>query len=150
MIENHLTMSGNLAGDVELKYSQAGKPYAVFTVMQSVRVKQGETWVDGPKNGLRVTCFGDLAEHVAESLVKGSRVVVSGRLEPQQWADAQTMQPRYGWAMAADDVAASLKFHTGQLTKAQQGGFQGGPSGRRANVTADPWAGSGQENQPPF
>ena len=155
MSDNTLTITGNLPDAPELRFTQSGIAVATFTVMQTKREKQGDQYVDGAKNGLRVTVWRDMAENVAESLVKGSRVTVTGRLEPQNWQDRESGANRYGWELVADDVAVSLRFHTAQPNKVDRrggrGGFGGGasqgpPQGAPAN---DPWAGGGQGGYDP-
>lgn len=158
MSDNTLTITGNLPDAPDLRFTQSGIAVATFTVMQTKREKQGDQYVDGAKNGLRVTVWRDMAENVAESLVKGSRVTVTGRLEPQNWQDRETGANRYGWELVADDVAASLRFHTAQPNKvdrrggrASQGAPQGGGYGQAQG--GDPWAGGGNQggyDDPPF
>lgn len=170
MSDNTLTITGNLPDAPELRFTQSGIAVATFTVMQTKREKQGDQYVDGAKNGLRVTVWRDMAENVAESLVKGSRVTVTGRLEPQNWQDRESGANRYGWELVADDVAVSLRFHTAQPNKvdrrqgggrafgggAQQGQQQGAPQGgygqSQGAPNADPWAGGGNSypDEAPF
>lgn len=167
MSDNTLTITGNLADEVELRFTQSGIPVASFVVMQTKREKQGDQYVDGAKNGLRVTVWRDQAENVAESIGKGDRVTVTGRLEPQQWQDRQSGDNRYGWELVADEVAVSLRWATAKPNKVQrnqqgggfgggqQGGYgrsQGAPQGGPAQG-GDPWAGGGQGggyDDPPF
>lgn len=132
MSDNTLTITGNLADEVELRFTQSGIPVASFVVMQTKREKQGDQYVDGAKNGLRVTVWRDQAENVAESIGKGDRVTVTGRLEPQQWQDRQSGDNRYGWELVADEVAVSLRWATAKPNKVNrrqnggQGGYQSG------------------------
>lgn len=165
MTDNTLTITGNLADDVELRFTQSGIAVASFVVMQTKREKQGDQYVDGAKNGLRVTVWRDQAENVAESIGKGDRVTVTGTLEPQQWQDRQSGDNRYGWELNADEVAVSLRWATAKPQKAnrRQGGQngagwggapQGGGSPGYSAPTApqgDPWGGSQDDySQPPF
>lgn len=145
MSDNTLTITGNLPDAPELRFTQSGIAVASFTVMQTKREKQGDQYVDGAKNGLRVTVWRDMAENVAESLVKGSRVTVTGRLEPQNWQDRETGANRYGWELVADDVAASLRFHTAQPNKVDRrnGGRPTAPSPQ-----GEQWNGGGYSNAP--
>ena len=157
MTDNTLTITGNLADEVELRFTQSGIAVASFVVMQTKREKQGDQYVDGAKNGLRVTVWRDQAENVAESIGKGDRVTVTGTLEPQQWQDRQSGDNRYGWELNADEVAVSLRWATAKPQKARRGqnggegggyspgagnGAQGGYGGRQGG---DPWAGGGQQ-----
>lgn len=167
MSDNTLTITGNLADEVELRFTQSGIAVASFVVMQTKREKQGQDYVDGAKNGLRISVWRDQAENVAESIGKGDRVTVTGRLEPQQWQDRQSGDNRYGWELVADEVAVSLRWATAKPNKVQrnqqgggfgggqQGGYgrsQGAPQGGPAQG-GDPWAGGGQGggyDDPPF
>lgn len=177
MSDNTLTITGNLADAPELRFTQSGLAVASFVVMQTKREKQGDQYVDGAKNGLRVTAWRDLAENLAESLEKGSRVTVSGRLEPQQWQDRESGANRYGWELVADDVAVSLRFHTARAQKVdrrqqgtrpsgqgeqwnqqggyggqQQGGYgQGAPQGYGQQGPGNaPQGGGYGDDEPPF
>lgn len=145
MPDAYMTITGNVADVPELKFSQAGKAWAQLTVILNERREQSPgNWVEVAKNGMRVVAFGDLAEHAAESVQKGDRVTVAGRLVPQQWEDRETSQARYGWQLQADDVALSLRWATGRVQKARRGG-NGGDAG--------PWAGGGSQggyDAPPF
>lgn len=167
MSDNTLTITGNLADEVELRFTQSGIAVASFVVMQTKREMQGQDYVDGAKNGLRISVWRDQAENVAESIGKGDRVTVTGRLEPQQWQDRQSGDNRYGWELVADEVAVSLRWATAKPNKVQrnqqgggfgggqQGGYgrsQGAPQGGPAQG-GDPWAGGGQGggyDDPPF
>lgn len=167
MSDNTLTITGNLADEVELRFTQSGIAVASFVVMQTKREKQGQDYVDGAKNGLRISVWRDQAENVAESIGKGDRVTVTGRLEPQQWQDRQSGDNRYGWELVADEVAVSLRWATAKPNKVQRnqqgGGFGGGQQGGYGRSQGAPqggpaqggdrWAGGGQGggyDDPPF
>ena len=173
MSDNTLTITGNLADDVELRFTQSGIPVASFVVMQTKREKQGQDYVDGAKNGLRVTVWRDQAENVSESIGKGDRVTVTGTLEPQQWQDRQSGDNRYGWELNADEVAVSLRWATAKPQKVRRGqggggggGYSSGPAnggqggygaqqggGYSQPQGGDPWAGGGNRggyDDPPF
>jgi single-strand DNA-binding protein len=147
MSDNTLTITGNLAEDPTIRFTQSGIAVASLTVMQTKREKQGQDYVDGAKNGLRVTAWRDLAENIAESLGKGDRVTVTGRLEPQQWQDKETGANRYGWELVAEDVAVSLRFHTAKPQKVdrrQQGGGYGAQQGQGAPYSGQGYGGQAQ------
>lgn len=163
MSDNTMTITGNLPDDPELRFTQSGIAVASFTVMQTKREKQGDQYVDGAKNGLRVTVWRDQAENTAESIGKGDRVTVTGRLEPQQWQDRQSGDNRYGWELNADEVAVSLRWATAKPQKVRRGqngggGYSSGPGngaqgGYGGQQGGDPWAGggtSGGYNEPPY
>jgi single-strand DNA-binding protein len=86
-----LTVTGNLAGDPEMRYTQQGKAVTTITVMTSRRTKQGEQWVDVDTTPWKVTAWERLAENVAETLHKGDPVVVVGTAAENSWEkDGQT------------------------------------------------------------
>ena len=148
MADALLTISGNLAGDPELRSTNSGLPVVSFKIMQNKREKdQAGNWNETAKNGLRVTAWRELAEHIAESFQKGQRVIVTGRLEPQQWQDKNTGENRYDWQLIADDAGHSLRFATAQAVKAERssqqsgGGFGGGPQQSNDNAWGAPQGG---------
>lgn len=161
MTDNTLTITGNLADDPELRFTQSGIAVATFVVMQTKREKQGDQYVDGAKNGLRVTVWRDQAENVAESIGKGDRVTATGTLEPQQWQDRQSGDNRYGWELNADEVAVSLRWATSKPQKVRRGQNGGGGGGYSSGAQGgygsqqggDPWAGAatgGGYDEPPY
>lgn len=89
--ETSITIVGNLTADPELKFTQSGIPAANFTVASTPRSfdRQTNEWRDGDPLFLRCTVWRDHAEHVAESLSKGMRVIVQGNLRASQWTDKQ-------------------------------------------------------------
>lgn len=125
MADTTITISGNLAAAPELRFSHAGNAVASFTVMLSKRQQdQGGQWQEVAANGLRCVAFSDVAENIGESLDKGARVLVTGRLEPQQWQDKTSGENRYGWQLVVNDIGPSLRWATAQPVKALRG--QGG------------------------
>lgn len=168
MSDNTLTITGNLADDVELRFTQSGIAVATFVVMQTKREKQGNEYVDGAKNGLRVTVWRDQAENVAESIGKGDRVTVTGTLEPQQWQDRQSGDNRYGWELNASEVAVSLRWATAKPQKVRRGqngggggGYSSGPAngaqggygpqgGQQSGYSAPQGGGEDDYSTPPF
>lgn len=114
----HITLTGNITRDPELKYAQNGKAYAFFTIAWNERTKDktGE-WVDTPPMWVNVTCFGRVAENVAASLNKGNRVTVQGRAEPEEFHPTNGTPPTMQIRIVADSVAADLRFQTVQITK---------------------------------
>lgn len=117
MSDNTLTITGNLAADPDLRFTQSGLAVASMTVMQTKRVKQGDQWVDADTNGVQVTAWRALAENIAESLGKGDLVTVTGTLDPRNWVDRNTGDKRYGWEINATDVAVSLRYATAKPVK---------------------------------
>ena len=137
-----ITVTGNLTDDPQLRYTPNGVPVTTFTVATTERVKDGSGgWADGDTVFLRADCWRALAEHAAESLRKGSRVVVTGTLRARRW-ETKEGESRTSWEIRADEVAASLTFATVVITKA---GRSNGP------VPEDPWASPASgDDEPPF
>ena len=125
--ETQLTIIGNLTAAPELRFTNSGVPVASFTVASTPRTfdKQSGEWRDGEALFMRCSAWRDLAENVAESLTKGARVIVQGRLQQRSYTDKEGNQ-RTGIDLQADEVGASLRYHTATLTRAnkQQGGWQ--------------------------
>lgn len=104
-----MTVSGRLAADPELKFTQSGKAVTRIRVVASDRVKVGDEWKDGDTLWISVTCWDRLAENVAESTKKGDLVIVTGRLLTEEWTDREGNK-RSAITMKADSVGADLTF----------------------------------------
>lgn len=133
-----ITITGNATSDAELTFAQSGTALARFTVAVSKREKQPDgSWGDGKSSFYRVTAFQQLAEHAAESVKRGDRVTVVGRLELREYE--HNGEKRLSPDVTADEVALSLRFATATATKAQRQQpaqqSQGGP-----RQQADPWS----------
>ena len=85
-----VSVAGNLTGDVELSYTKDGIARANFTVAVSKRVKDGDKWKDGPASFVRCTAWRQVAENCAETLGKGTRVMVTGQMAQREWEDPKT------------------------------------------------------------
>jgi single-strand DNA-binding protein len=85
MADTHVTITGNLTDDPELRFTPAGTAVANFRLAVTARVRDGETWRDGDTSFFRVNVWRQLAEHAADSLSKGDRAVVIGRLRSRSW-----------------------------------------------------------------
>lgn len=124
--ETSITIVGNLTADPDLKFTQSGIPAANFTVASTPRTfdKQSNQWVDGDPLFLRCTVWRDHAEHVAESLSKGMRVIVQGNLRANQWTDKQGNN-RTTYQIDVAEIGPSLRYATARVSKAtsQQGNF---------------------------
>jgi len=131
-----LTVTGNLTGDPDLRYTGTGTPVAAFTVAASRRVydQASGQWKDGDTLFLRCSAWRDLAEHVAESLTKGTRVVVTGRLRQREYETTEG-DKRTVYEVDADDVGASLRWATAKVAKATR------ERAPHPADTDDPWAG---------
>ena len=109
MADTHVTLTGNLTDDPELRFTPNGNPVATFRLAVTARVKDGDSWRDGETSFFRVNVWRDLAEHVAESLSKGDRAVVVGRLKLRSWETPEG-EKRSVTEVEADEVGVSLKF----------------------------------------
>ena len=136
-----ISITGTLGKDPEGKTSNAGKPFARFSLAWSESSKdQNGQWTDGPTQWVQVTCFGRVAQNLVASLHKGDRVNVTGRIKPESWPSQQGEQTVL--ALTADTVSPDLTFASVQVQKnpkGQQGGGQqqGGFGGRQGG--GDPW-----------
>ncbi|MBT2383012.1 single-stranded DNA-binding protein [Streptomyces sp. ISL-11] len=111
--ETPITVIGNLTADPELKFTDNGSALAKFTVAATPRTydKDSGQWRDGTSTFFRCAAWRTLAEHIAESLTKGSRVVVSGRIRQHNWQTPEG-ENRSMLALEVDDIGASLRFTT--------------------------------------
>ena len=109
MADTHVTITGNLTDDPELKVTPTGAQVVNFRVAVTARVRDGETWRDGDTSYFRVNAWRQLAEHVADSLAKGDRAVVIGRLKSRSWETPEG-DKRSVVEVEADEVAPSLRW----------------------------------------
>lgn len=137
--ETIITVIGNLTGDPELRFTPSGAAVANFTVASTPRTfdRQSNEFKDGETLFLRCSVWREVAENVAESLHRGTRVIVSGRLKSRSWDDKETGQKRTVIEMEVDEVGPSLRYATTKVTKTQRGGGGGGFGGSQE----DPWSG---------
>lgn len=131
------TLIGNLASDVELRYTNTGKPVGSVTIAVSDRVrnKQSGEYEDGPTWWARCTIWGELAEHASSSLHKGVRVIAQGRLVQRDWEDKQG-QKRTSVEVTVDAIGPELKWATANVTRTGGRGGAGGANG----AAVDQWA----------
>ena len=113
-----LTITGNLTGDPELRFTGTGTAVVAFTVAASRRVYDQATgqWQDGDTLFLRCSAWRELADHAAESLTKGTRVIVTGRLKQRTYETTEG-EKRTVYEVDADDVGPSLKWATAKIAK---------------------------------
>jgi single-strand DNA-binding protein len=116
-----LTITGNLTGDPEVRFTAPGTAVAAFTVAASRRIYDQATgqWQDGDTLFLRCSAWRDLAEHAAETLTKGMRVIVTGRLKQRSYETTEG-EKRTVYEIDADDVGPSLKWATAKIAKASR------------------------------
>ena len=122
------TIVGNLTAEPELRFTPSGAAVANFTVASTPRTfdKNANEWKDGEPLFMRCSVWRDAAENVAESLHKGMRVIVQGRLVSRSWEDKDTGQKRTVVEMQVDEVGPSVRYATAQVAKVQRGQQQGG------------------------
>ena len=144
-----ITVIGNLTADPELRFTPSGAAVANFTVASTPRMfdRQSNEWKDGEALFLRCSVWKEAAENVAESLSKGARVVVYGRLDQRSWEN-QEGERRSKVEIIADEVAPSLRWATAEVTKnSRDGGGSSGDSGGGRPATG---AGNFPTDEEPF
>jgi single-strand DNA-binding protein len=141
--ETIITVVGNLTDDPELRFTPSGAAVANFTVASTPRNfdKQTNEWKDGDSLFLRCSVWRQAAENVAESLQRGNRVVVQGRLKQRSY-ETKEGEKRTVFEMEVDEVGPSLKYATAKVTRTQRGSGGGGGGGGfgAAQTDNDPWA----------
>ena len=167
--ETPITVIGNLTADPELRHTRNGSPVANFTIASTPRTfdRQTNDWKDGETLFLRCTVWQDMAEHVAQSLSRGSRVIAQGNLASRTF-DTKEGERRTVFELDVQEVGPSLRYATATVTKVdrrnsqQCGGYQqaqGQPSysqGQQAQgwgqpSGGDPWGGApAQSSDAPF
>src|SRR5690606_9344355 len=151
-----ITVVGNLVADPEPRVSQAGKSWVTFRIASTPRVRdrQSGDWTDGEPLFLGCRAFGDYADNIVQSLTKGTRVIVQGRLTQRSYTDNQGQQ-RTALDLEVEEIGPSLRFATAQVTRGQArgqvGGFGGNGGGQQpagqsgwAQPQDNPWTNSGQ------
>ncbi|WP_331719024.1 single-stranded DNA-binding protein (plasmid) [Streptomyces sp. NBC_00289] len=130
-----LTVIGNLVDDPELRFTSAGVPVARFTVASTPRVfdRDSNAWRDGEPTFMDCSAWRQLAENLAGSVSKGSRVVVAGRLRTDRWETPEG-EKRSRMVLDVDDVGASMTFATVTITRTTR------PVPSRETAPDDPWA----------
>lgn len=143
--ETVLTIVGNLTAEPEIRFTSSGIPVASFTVASTPRMfdKQTNEWRDGEALFMRCSAWRDLAENVAESLTKGSRVIVQGRLQQRSYTDKEGNQ-RTSIDLQVDEVGPSLRYATAQPVRAARS-TQQQPQGWGQN---DAWGNPSSEPAP--
>jgi len=166
-----ITIAGNLVDDPELRYTPTGQAVARFRVASTPRFMDRQTneWKDGESLFLSCNVWRQAAENVAESLQRGMRVIVQGRLKQRSY-ETKEGEKRTVYEVEVDEVGPSLRNASAKVTKTQRsgggGGFGGGGGGNQAGYGGgqgggrqqadDPWAtdsrggGEGFSDEPPF
>ncbi|GGF91846.1 single-stranded DNA-binding protein [Rhodococcoides trifolii] len=179
--ETVITVVGNLTADPELRFTPAGAAVANFTVASTPRTfdRQTNEWKDGDALFMRCNIWREAAENVAESLTRGARVVVTGRLRQRSF-ETREGEKRTVVELEVDEIGPSLRYATAKVNKASRGGGGGGggfgggsgssggsggssrPSGGGNSGGDDPWGSApqasgsfgggrnGGDDEPPF
>ena len=150
----NVTVVGNLTNDPELRFTPSGAAVASFTVATSSRYldKTTNEWKDGEPTYLRCSVWRQYAENVAESLTKGTRVMVSGKLKQRSY-ETREGEKRTVMEVEVEDVGPALRYATAKITRVQRtdGGFSSG--GGSSAPADDPWATDAPPahfDEPPF
>jgi len=167
-----ITVVGNLTADPELRFTPSGAAVANFTVASTPRIYDRQTgeWKDGEALFLRCAIWREAAENVAESLTRGARVIVQGRLKQRSF-ETREGEKRTVFEVEVDEIGPSLRYATAKVNKASRsggggGGFGGGGGSRQPAQTGggassgagdDPWGSApasgsfgGGDDEPPF
>jgi len=161
--DTQITIVGNLVADPELRFTPAGQPVATFRVASTPRIRDAASgeWRDGDSLFLTCNVWRQAAENVAESLQRGMRVIVSGRLRQRNY-ETKEGEKRTVYEVEVDDVGPSLRNASAKVTRAnrssggfsggQGGGNQGGQGSSGGGRAEDPWASDsgGYSDEPPF
>jgi len=151
--ETTITLAGNLVEDPELRYTPGGQPVTRFRVASTPRYldKASGEWKDGDSLFLTCNVWRQAAENVAESLTRGTRVIVTGRLRQRSYQTKEG-EKRTVFELEVDEVGPSLKNATAKVQKASRG--SGAGNGGQRQGDGDPWASEpapgGYSDQPPF
>lgn len=165
-----ITVVGNLTADPELRFTPSGAAVANFTVASTPRIldRQSGEWKDGEALFMRCNIWREAAENVAESLSRGSRVIVTGRLKQRSF-ETREGEKRTIVEVEVEEIGPSLKYATAKVNKASRGGGGGGFGGAPSDATGgaqrpaatgpaeDPWGSApasgsfgGNDDEPPF
>ena len=173
--ETTITVIGNLTSDPELRFTPSGSAVANFTIASTPRTfdRQSNEWKDEETLFLRASVWREAAENVAESLTKGVRVIVTGRLKSRSY-DTKEGEKRTVIELEVDEIGPSLRYANAKVSRSQRSnqgeqagsGFQGSTSGASGQSVQqdDPWGlpttagaagaagggGNGPAGEPPF
>jgi single-strand DNA-binding protein len=131
--DNHTTIVGNLVEDPELRFTNTGIAVTNLRVAVTQRIQQDGQWRDGDTSFFKVNIWRGQAEHLADSLSKGDRVMVTGRLRQRSW-DTPEGKKRSVTELEADEVGASLKWATAKVERTSQRGNGERSSGRERSA----------------
>jgi single-strand DNA-binding protein len=162
--ETTITVIGNLTNDPELRFTPSGSAVANFTIASTPRTfdRQSNEWKDGETLFLRCSIWREAAENVAESLTKGMRVIVSGRLKSRSY-ETKEGEKRTVIELEVDEIGPSLRYASAKVNRTQRqnsgqqgtGGSQGwandqGWGNTQPAQQEDPWGTQRPDTEPPF
>ena len=150
--ETSITIVGNLVDDPDLRFTPSGAAVANFRIASTPRTfdRQANEWKDGETLFLSCAVWRQAAENVAESLQRGMRVIVQGRLKSRSY-ETREGEKRTVFEIDVDEVGPSLRSATAKVTRASRSGGEGQPAGYGGGQAAggsDPWASGGAGQQP--
>ena len=148
MNEPTITVIGNLTADPDLRFTPSGVAVANFTVAQTPRTfdKARNEYVDGDPLFLNCSVWKEYAEHVAETLTKGMRIIVHGRLKSRSY-EARDGSRRTVFEVEVEEVGPSLRYATATITRTQNGQR---PQQTQQQPGRDPWVSPTSTDEPPF
>jgi single-strand DNA-binding protein len=124
-MDTFVTVVGNLTGDPELRFTPSGVAVANFRLAVTPRVREGDSWKDADTSFFRINVWRQQAENVAETLTKGTRVIVTGKLRNRSW-QTDGGEQRTVIEIEADELGPSLKWATAKVEHANRAGGKGG------------------------
>ncbi len=158
--ETTITVIGNLTNDPELRFTPSGSAVANFTIASTPRTfdRQSNEWKDGETLFLRAAVWREAAENVAESLTKGTRVIVTGRLKSRSY-ETKEGEKRTVIELEVDENGPSLRYANAKVNRTQRsggggqggfgggnsGGFGGGSGGNQGGNSGGGWGGGNQQ-----
>lgn len=131
-----VTLVGNLVREPELKFLPSGVALCEFGVAINSRRKEGDKWVDGDPEFYDITCWRELGENVAESIMKGQRVVIIGKLNFRSW-ETDDGSKRSKISVTAEAVGPDLRWATAQVTRTERNSGDGGYQSQQAPPPVD-------------
>jgi single-strand DNA-binding protein len=148
-MSDNIVVTGNLTSDPTLNFTTKGDAVANFTIASNHRVKNGDQWEDGEPTFYRASVWRGYAENVAESLTKGTQVIVQGRVYTEAYEDKKTGEQRTSLKLDVDEIGPTLRFATARVARAQRNGNGGGGQQRQSTPppSNDPWNAAGQQSQ---
>jgi single-strand DNA-binding protein len=123
--DNQVMLVGNLTDDPELKFTPSGAAVVNFRLAVTPRIKDGDSWRDGETSFFRINAWRQMAENAADTLTKGTRAIVVGRLRTRSWETPEG-ERRTVTEVEADELGPSLKFATAKVERASRSGQQSG------------------------